>query len=120
MNLAQLTKDMPELIRITSGEETEIGFLTADSRAKGENGLFFCLPGARFDGHDFAPQAIGNGCCALVVERELDLPCPQVLVSDVRAAMARIASAFNGHPERRLRLVGITGTKGNVYAQERH
>ena len=114
MNLAQLTKDMPELIRITSGEETEIGFLTADSRAKGENGLFFCLPGARFYGHDFAPQALLNGCCALVVERELDLPCPQVLVSDVRAAMARIASAFNGHPERRLRLVGITGTKGKT------
>jgi len=114
MNLAQLTKDMPELLRITSGEETEIGFLTADSRAKGEKGLFFCLPGARFDGHDFAPQAIANGCCALVVERELDLPCPQVLVSDVRAAMARIASAFNGHPERRLRLVGITGTKGKT------
>ena len=65
MNLAQLTKDMPELIRITSGEETEIGFLTADSRAKGENGLFFCLPGARFDGHDFAPQALENGCTAL-------------------------------------------------------
>ena len=114
MNLAQLTKDMPELIRITSGEDTEISFLTADSRAKGENGLFFCLPGARFDGHDFAPQALSNGCCALVVERELDFPCPQVLVSDVRAAMARIASAFNGHPERKLRLVGITGTKGKT------
>ena len=114
MNLVQLTKNMPELIRITSGEETEIGFLTADSRAKGENGLFFCLPGARFDGHDFAPQALANGCCALVVERELALPCPQVVVHDVRAAMARMASAFNGHPERRLRLVGITGTKGKT------
>ena len=114
MNLAELTKDMPELIRITSGEDTEIGFLTADSRAKGRNGLFFCLPGARFDGHDFAPQAIANGCCALVVERELPLPCPQVVVSDVRAAMTRMASAYQGHPERRLRLVGITGTKGKT------
>ncbi|MBR2942100.1 MAG: UDP-N-acetylmuramoyl-L-alanyl-D-glutamate--2,6-diaminopimelate ligase [Clostridia bacterium] len=114
MNLAQLTKDMPELIRITSGEDTQISFLTADSRAKGENGLFFCLPGARFDGHDFAPQALSNGCCALVVEREIDQPCPQVVVKDVRAAMARIASAFNGHPEQRLRLVGITGTKGKT------
>ena len=114
MNLAQLTKDMPELIRITSGEATEIGFMTADSRAKGENGLFFCLPGARFDGHDFAPQALSNGCCALVVERELPIDCPQVVVFDVRAAMARMASAFNGHPERRLRLVGITGTKGKT------
>ena len=91
MNLAQLTKDMPELIRITSGGETEIEALTADSRAKCGRGLFFCLPGARFDGHDFAPQALGNGCCALGVERELALDCPQVVVSDVRAAMARIA-----------------------------
>ena len=114
MNLAQLTKDMPELIRITAGEETEIAALTADSRARCERGLFFCLPGARFDGHDFAPQALANGCCALVVERELTLDCPQVVVSDVRAAMARIASAFNGHPERRLRLVGVTGTKGKT------
>ena len=71
MNLVQLTKDMPELIRITAGENTEIAALTADSRAKCEQGLFFCLPGARFDGHDFAPQALSNGCCALVVEREL-------------------------------------------------
>ena len=48
------------------------------------------------------------------MERELALDCPQVVVSDVRAAMARIASAFNGHPERRLRLVGVTGTKGKT------
>ncbi len=114
MNLAQLTKDMPELIRITSAEDTQIACLTADSRAKCEQGLFFCLPGARFDGHDFAPQALANGCCALVVERELDLDCPQVVVSDVRAAMTRMASAFNGHPERRLRLIGVTGTKGKT------
>ena len=114
MNLEQLTKDMPELIRITSGAETRIEALTADSRARCDQGLFFCLPGARFDGHDFAPQALANGCCALVVERELALDCPQVIVSDVRAAMTRIASAFNGHPERRLRLVGITGTKGKT------
>jgi len=114
MNLAQLTKDMPELIRITSGEDTEIGTLTADSRARCDRGLFFCLPGARFDGHDFAAQAVESGCCALVVERELDIACPQVIVSDARAAMARIASAFNGHPERRLRLIGVTGTKGKT------
>ena len=71
MNLAQLTQNIPELIRITRGAETEIAFLTADSRKKGENGLFFCLPGARFDGHDFAPQAVEKGASALVVEREL-------------------------------------------------
>ena len=86
MNLAQLTKDMPELISITSGENTEIGFLTADSRAKVENGLFFCLPGARFDGHAFAPQALSNGCCALYGQNQ----------EEVRFLLASVMLAFGG------------------------
>ncbi len=114
MNLTQLTIGMPELIEITSGADTQISHLTADSRAKCKNGLFFCIRGGRVDAHDFAPQALSNGCVALVVERKLDLDCPQILVTDVRAAMTRIASAFNGHPERRMRLIGITGTKGKT------
>lgn len=114
MNLATLTKGMPELVKITSGEDTPIGTLTADSRAKCRDGLFFCIRGGRVDAHDFAPQALSNGCTALVVERELPLDCPQVVVTDVRAAMTRIASAFNGHPEQRLRLIGVTGTKGKT------
>ncbi len=114
MKLSELTMDMPQLHRITSGEDTEISFLTANSREKCEGGLFFCIRGGRVDAHDFAPQAIENGCVALVVERELDIDCPQVVVSDVRAAMTRIASAFNGHPERCMKLIGITGTKGKT------
>ncbi len=114
MNLTQLTIGMPELIEITSGADTEIAHLTADSRAKCDRGLFFCIRGGRVDAHDFAPQALSNGCVALVVERRLALDCPQIIVTDVRAAMTRIASAFNGHPERRMRLIGVTGTKGKT------
>jgi len=114
MNLAQLTQNMPELLEITHGADTEVGTLTADSRAKVKDGLFFCICGGKVDAHNFAPQAIANGCTALVVERRLDLDCPQVVVTDVRAAMTRIASAFNGHPEQRMKLIGITGTKGKT------
>ena len=114
MNLAQLTKDMPELLEITCGADTEIGALTADSRAKVKDGLFFCICGGKVDAHAFAPQAVANGCTALVVERKLDIDCPQVVVTDVRAAMTRIASAFNGHPQQRMKLIGITGTKGKT------
>ena len=110
MNLEQLTAGMPELVKITGNAQTEIKALTADSRAKCEDGLFFCIRGGRVDAHDFAPQAVAGGCVALVVERELAIDCPQVVVTDVRAAMTRIASAFNGHPERRMKLVGVTGT----------
>ncbi|MEI3407080.1 MAG: Mur ligase domain-containing protein [Christensenellales bacterium] len=111
MNLEQLTEGMPELVEITGNAQTVIGTLTADSRAKCDAGLFFCIRGGKVDAHDFAPQAVANGCCALVVERKLEIDCPQVVVTDVRAAMTRIASAFNGHPERRMKLVGVTGTK---------
>ena len=56
-----------------------------------------------------------NGCGALVVERFLDdVNVPQVLVSNGRAAMARISEAFFNHPERKMRFVGITGTKGKT------
>lgn len=112
MKLSQLTMDMPELVKLTG--DAEIASLTANSREQCDRGLFFCIRGGKVDAHDFAPQAIENGCVALVVERELAIDCPQVLVTDVRAAMTRMASAFNGHPQRRMKLVGITGTKGKT------
>jgi UDP-N-acetylmuramoyl-L-alanyl-D-glutamate--2,6-diaminopimelate ligase len=76
--------------------------------------LFFCVRGFRADGHDFAPEAISRGAVALVVERELGLGVPEVLVPDVRAAMGPIASRFYGEPTRQLRVVGITGTNGKT------
>ncbi|MBR5302104.1 MAG: UDP-N-acetylmuramoyl-L-alanyl-D-glutamate--2,6-diaminopimelate ligase [Clostridia bacterium] len=112
MKLSQLIMDMPELLELTA--DTEIQALTANSREKCDQGLFFCIRGGTVDAHNFAPQAIENGCVALVVERKLDIDCPQVLVTDVRAAMTRIASAFNGHPQQRMKLIGITGTKGKT------
>ena len=76
--------------------------------------LFFCTPGLVRDAHDFAPQAVEKGAAALVVQRELDVDVPQVLVEDVRLAVSYIAAAFYGHPAERLQLIGITGTKGKT------
>ncbi len=114
MYLSLLTANLPEMTGRTSKRDVDIETLTADSRQQCKNGLFFCIRGAKADAHDFAPQAIENGCRALVVERALPLSCPQIIVTDVRAAMARMAAAFYGHPERRLKLIGITGTKGKT------
>src|ERR1044072_5997526 len=57
----------------------EIGDLAYDARAVGPGSLFFCVPGSRTDGHDFAPQAVESGAVALVVERPLDLEVPQLV-----------------------------------------
>jgi UDP-N-acetylmuramoyl-L-alanyl-D-glutamate--2,6-diaminopimelate ligase len=80
----------------------------------GPGALFFCAPGARTDGHRFAPDAIRAGAAALAVERWLDPPVAQVLVPSVRRAMGPVSSAFFGHPSARLITVGVTGTNGKT------
>jgi UDP-N-acetylmuramoyl-L-alanyl-D-glutamate--2,6-diaminopimelate ligase len=92
----------------------EISDLAFDTRAVRPGALFFCVAGARADGHDLAPEAIANGAAALVVERQLDLEVPQVLVGSVRAAMAPAADVFFGEPTRELAVAGITGTSGKT------
>ena len=94
--------------------DCEIASLCMDSRKTMDRGLFFCIPGARFDAHAFAPQAIANGAAALVVTHFVEADVPQVKVKNVRSAMSYMAAEFYGHPDRQMKLLGITGTKGKT------
>jgi UDP-N-acetylmuramoyl-L-alanyl-D-glutamate--2,6-diaminopimelate ligase len=76
--------------------------------------VFFCVPGFTRDGHDFAPDAVARGAGALVVNRPLGLGVPEVVVDDVRAAMAHAAARFFGDPTAALDVCGITGTNGKT------
>src|SRR5262245_7761477 len=92
----------------------EIRELAYDARDVPAASLFFCVPGARADGHDFAADAISAGAAALVVERPLELDVPQLVVPSVRAAMPRAAVAFFGDPTAQLPVAAITGTNGKT------
>jgi UDP-N-acetylmuramoyl-L-alanyl-D-glutamate--2,6-diaminopimelate ligase len=92
----------------------DIAGLAYDNRTVGPRDLFFCVRGFSRDGHDFGPDAIARGAAGLVVDHLLDLDVPQVLVEDVRRAMAPAAAAFYGHPTATLELVGVTGTNGKT------
>ena len=92
----------------------EIADLAYDARAVGPGSLFFCVPGTRADGHEFAPAALGNGAVALVVERPLELDAPQLVVPSARAAMAVGADEFFGRPTEELQVAGVTGTNGKT------
>jgi UDP-N-acetylmuramoyl-L-alanyl-D-glutamate--2,6-diaminopimelate ligase len=92
----------------------DIHGLAYDNRLVTPGSLFFCVPGFTRDGHDFAPDALARGAAALVVQRELALEAPQLLVDDVRAAMAPVAAAFYGDPTASLDVVGVTGTNGKT------
>jgi UDP-N-acetylmuramoyl-L-alanyl-D-glutamate--2,6-diaminopimelate ligase len=80
----------------------------------GPGALFCAIRGLRADGHDFAAEAVARGAAAVLVERPLDLPVPQVLVGDSRLGTALAAAALRGHPSRALEVVGVTGTNGKT------
>ena len=99
---------------IPGAADVEITGLAYDNRAVTPGTLFFCVVGFTRDGHEFAPDAVERGAAALVVERPLGLGVPEVLVDDVRAAMAPVAARFHGDPTAKLDVVGITGTNGKT------
>jgi UDP-N-acetylmuramoyl-L-alanyl-D-glutamate--2,6-diaminopimelate ligase len=92
----------------------EIRDLAYDARAAAPGTLFFAVPGTTRDGHEFAPQAVAQGAAALVVARPLELPVPQLVVGDVRAAMAVAADELFGRPTEELEVAGVTGTSGKT------
>ena len=91
-----------------------VGSIAVDSRAVAPDALFVALRGERSDGHDFAAKAALRGASALVVERELDLTLPQIVVGDTRAAISHLADAFYGHPSQALTIAAVTGTNGKT------
>ena len=116
MRLAELSDALPDgEARVAGGgTDREIADVAFDSRAVGPGALFFCVRGSTADGHDFAPAVVEAGAVALVVERELDVAVPQLVVPDSRAAMAPIAARFFGDPSAELRMIGVTGTNGKT------
>jgi UDP-N-acetylmuramoyl-L-alanyl-D-glutamate--2,6-diaminopimelate ligase len=101
-------------LEVRGGAPTDITDLAYDTRSVGPGALFFCVPGARADGHDFAADAVDRGATALVVERPLDLRVPQLVVESSRAAMAAGADEFFERPTEELLLAGVTGTNGKT------
>ncbi len=92
----------------------EIRELAYDAREVPRDSLFFCVPGAKADGHDFAAEALELGAAALVVERRLELDAALLVVPSVRAAMPRAAVEFFDDPTARLPVAAITGTNGKT------
>jgi UDP-N-acetylmuramoyl-L-alanyl-D-glutamate--2,6-diaminopimelate ligase len=115
MDLERLVTAL-EPSQVLGSPAVEVRDLAYDARAVTPGALFFAVPGEHADGHDFAGAAVDAGAVAVVVERELQLSVPQVVVASARAAMAPAADVFFGEPTRELEVVGVTGTSGKTTA----
>jgi UDP-N-acetylmuramoyl-L-alanyl-D-glutamate--2,6-diaminopimelate ligase len=103
-----------ELLGPPDAAAQTISDVTHDSRQAGPGVLFACRPGAIADGHDFAPDAVERGSPALLVERHLDLPVPQIRVASVARCLGATAAAVHGDPTSTLTVAGVTGTNGKT------
>lgn len=116
---AKLSNLISELqpLEIIGELDKNITSLESDSRKVERNGMFVAVRGVTTDGHRYIPVVASNHVAAIVCE---DLPSTfekgitYIKVSDSAEALGKLASAWYGHPSRKLKLVGVTGTNGKT------
>ena len=115
MKLGELLRGVPTLDSGAS-PTLEITSLAYDSRRAEWGTLFFAIQGEKADGHHFIGAALDRGAVAVVSERTAspDLASRWIRVAKIRRALSDAGRTFLGHPDSRLRLVGVTGTNGKT------
>lgn len=101
---------------INGSLDVEVTNIVNDSRKAKEGSLFFCIKGAVSDGHEYAAEVAAKGAKVLVVQDEVKVPedVTVIRVKDSRYAMAVVSAAYFDYPAEKLRVIGITGTKGKT------
>ncbi len=116
VNLSEILKDI-QIQQIQGPVDIQLSGIGFDSRKVAAGTLFIAVKGTQSDGHEFIESAIQSGAPAIVCEHMPAATSPDVtyiVVKDASHALAILASAFYGHPSRKLKLTGITGTNGKT------
>ena len=115
MQIAKLLENL-EYELVAGGLDTEITTLVYDSRKVEKGSVFVCISGTVRDAHDFIPDVVGKGAAAVIVEKDVTVPegVTVVKVADSRLALACMSAAYFDYPSKKLRTIGITGTKGKT------
>lgn len=109
MRLYELFKDITEI----DFDDREVSGVTDNTAKIQKDCVFVCVKGGSFDGHTKAEEALKNGAAAVVTERDLGLE-RQIVVDNSRKCYGELCAAWFGHPERKLRCIGVTGTNGKT------
>lgn len=115
MVLKQLVEEMKYEV-LAGSVDTDVTTLVYDSRKVEKGSVFVCISGSVRDAHEFIPDVIAKGATAIIVEKDVE---PQdgvtyLKVEDSRLALACMSAAYFDHPARKLKTIGITGTKGKT------
>ena len=119
MVLAALLEKL-EYELVSGSADMQIENVVYDSRKVTEGSLFICIEGGTADGHTFIPDVVKKGAKALIVTKDVsgllpaDADVTVIRVKDSRYALAFVSAAYFGHPAEKLKVIGITGTKGKT------
>jgi len=120
MKLEDLFYQIAIVERLRWDPSRKINKVTADSRSVEKGDVFVACPGSRMDGHDFIGQAVYAGAAVIVYDRLTDVTIPKtvtmVKVPDSRKCLTRLLKRYHDEPDRKLKIIGITGTNGKTTA----
>ena len=118
MFLQYLIEDLKDIKSVNGNTQIELSKIEYDSKKIEENDLFVAIKGFRDDGKNYIKVAIENGAKAIIVEDEIDIEEYQnitfIFVENARIALALCAARYYDFPARKLKIIGITGTKGKT------
>ena len=114
-NIAGLLQELKYTV-IDGKPEGEISELVYDSRKVTKDCMFVCIKGAAYDSHNHTEEIARAGAKVIVAERPVKVPegVTLVLVEDSRYALSMLSAAYFDHPAQKLKVIGITGTKGKT------
>ena len=115
MTLNELVGSLPGH-RLFGCAQTLIKGMAEHSQKVKKGDLFFCVRGVKDNGRRYVADALRRGAVALLTESKESAfsEIPQVLVPQVRFALAKVADTFYASPSTRLKLIGVTGTNGKT------
>ena len=101
---------------VQGSDVAEVTELTNDSRKVVPGSVFVCISGAVSDGHAYVKEVAEKGAAAVVVEKQVEAPdsVTVIHVDDTRYALALMSASYFGYPAEKLKVIGITGTKGKT------
>lgn len=94
--------------------DREISSVTDNTKKVRKDCIFVCVKGGSFDGHDAAAEMLEKGAAVIVAERDLGLGNKQIITDNSRKFYGELCAAWFDHPEKKLKIIGVTGTNGKT------
>lgn len=117
MLLQYLLEELEEK-EVIGSIDVKINKIEYDSKKIEKGDVFVAISGLKEDGHTYIEEAIEKGAIGIIVQKDYEVKANEnvtfVKVQDTRIALAKVAAKYYDTPASKLKIIGITGTKGKT------